>query len=102
MLLLLKLEELRSKLLFNSLSDVWFAFCEELGSDWSDFSKFKKFVDHIQSQGIEFKSLSVCPSGSGAKADFAKKVSVLLGDPNKTYVIKTDGKTTQMIRSFTS
>jgi len=96
----MRLEELREKLLYNSLSDVWFAFREESGEEWADFGAFKKFVEHIRGSGLEFKSLPVCPSGTGAKADFAKKISVFLGDPNKTYILKTDESTVERIRSF--
>ncbi len=98
----MRLEELREKLLFNSISDVWFAFCEDSRKDWSDFGAFKRFIEHIRGSGVEFKSLPVCPSGTGAKADFAKKISVLLGDPNKTYILKTDNSTVERIKSFST
>ena len=96
------LDNLRKQLLFNGISDVWIAYCDELGLDWSDFGEFKRFSKFLESKGVSFKSLGVCPTGSGPKEEFIKKVSILLGDPNKTFVIKTDDVTIQKIRQFAS
>ena len=43
---MLKLEELRKKLLFNTSLDVWIALCEDNSIDWFDPIAYEKFVDY--------------------------------------------------------
>jgi hypothetical protein len=96
----MKLEELGKSLLYNSLSDIWFAMAEEKGWNWYDIGALRKFVQHLKGNNIQIRMLPVCPAGAGEKAEFAKKVSALLGDPNKTFVIRTDAETIKKVKSF--
>lgn len=95
-----KLEDLQKSLLYNSISDTWFAMCEDKGWSWYDLAALKRFVQFLKDHGIQIRMLPVCPTGSGDKAEFAKKISALLGDPNKSYVIRTDTKTIEKVRNF--
>lgn len=95
-----KLEELTKSLLYNSVSDTWFALCEEKGWNWYDLVSLKKFVQFMRDNNIQIRMLPVCPTGAGEKAEFAKKISAILGDPNKTFVIRTDSNTIKKVREF--
>ena len=95
-----KLEGLQKALLYNGISDAWFALCEDKAWKWYDLAALKKFVQFLKDNNIQIRMLPVCPTGSGEKAEFAKKISALLGDPNKSYVIRTDTKTIEKVRSF--
>lgn len=96
----MKLEELGKSLLYNSVSDIWFAMAEEKGWNWYDIAALKKFVYYLKENNIQIRMLPVCPAGAGEKAEFAKKVSALMGDPNKTFVIRTDVHTVNKVKSF--
>ncbi|MBM3897300.1 MAG: hypothetical protein FJ358_02080 [Thaumarchaeota archaeon] len=96
----MKLEELGKSLLYNSISDIWFAMAEEKAWNWYDIAALKKFVQYLKENKIQIRMLPVCPAGAGDKAEFAKRVSALLGDPNKTFVIRTDGETVKKVKSF--
>ena len=95
-----KLEGLQKSLMYNSISDTWFAMCEDKGWDWYDLAALKKFIQLLKDNSIQIRMLPVCPTGSSEKAEFAKKISALLGDPNKSYVIRTDAKTIEKVKSF--
>jgi len=96
----MKLEELTKSLLYNSVSDIWFALSEERGWNWYDIASLKKFVQFLKENKVQIRMLPVCPTGAGEKAEFVKKVSALLGDPNKTFVIRTDAETVKKVKSF--
>ncbi len=96
----MKFEELTKSLLYNNLSDIWFAVAEEKGWNWYDLAALKKFVQYLKENKVQIRMLPVCPAGAGEKAEFAKKVSALLGDPNKTFVVRTDSETVKKLKSF--
>jgi hypothetical protein len=95
-----KLEELKKSLLYNGVHDIWFAICDEKGWDWFDLATLKKFMQFLKANNIQIRMLPVCPTGTGEKAEFAKKISALLGDPNKSFVIRTDDVNIVKVRSF--
>lgn len=96
----MSLDELKNKLLFNNVPDIWFAICHDQNSNWNDLSSFKRFVNHIKSNDIKIERLGVCPSGHDEKSEFIKKTSIFLGDPTKTFVIKTDENTVELLQKF--
>ena len=49
---------------------------------------------------FEIKSLPVCPSGSGVKEQFEKKISILFGNPNSSFILKTDQVTLNKLNNF--
>lgn len=95
-----KLEELKKSLLYNGVHDIWFAICEEKGWNWFDLAALKKFIQFLKANNIQIRILPVCPTGTGEKAEFAKKISALLGDPNKSFVMRTDNMNIAQVRSF--
>ena len=97
---MMKLDELTKSLLYNSVHDVWFAVSEEKGWNWYDIAALKKFVQYLKENRVQVRMLPVCPAGAGEKAEFAKKISALLGDPNKTFVIRTDAEMVKKVKSF--
>mgnify|MGYP001034257635 CR=1 FL=1 len=96
----MSLEELTNKLLFNNVPDIWFAICTDQNSSWNDFHNFKKFAEYIKYNNIKIERLGVCPSGNDEKSEFIKKISILFGDPTKTFVMKTDAKTIELLQKF--
>jgi hypothetical protein len=95
----LTLDELRKKLLYNDLLDVWLSFCDEKGLAWSDRLAFDRFLIHLQSRGVVIKELGVCVPEEGRKGEFLKIISDGTASL-KTRVIRLDEKAVAAIRSF--
>ena len=96
----MSLTELSQRLLFNSIVEVWVALCKDSGYDWQNKRAFNSFVTFIKNNNFEIKSLPVCPSGSGVKEQFEKKISILFGNPNSSFVLKTDQVTLNKLNNF--
>lgn len=88
------------KLLYNSIMDVWVVLCEEKKRDWSNVDDYLRFIKYLQENEIKIDKIGVCASEVGKRAYLLKRSFKILGDPNKTYVIRTDPKTISMLRSF--
>ena len=54
----------------------------------------------FMNNNFEIKSLPVCPSGSGVKEQFEKNISILFGNPNSSFVLKTDQVTLNKLNNF--
>ena len=96
----MSLEKLTEKLLYNSIVEVWIALCNDNDIEWNDAKLFNSYVDFIQSDDFEIKSLGVCPSGSGIKEEYEKKISIIFGNPNASFVIKTTKDTVEKLGQF--
>ena len=92
----MSLEKLSKNLLYNSIIEVWIALCNDLNYDWQN-----SFIRFLQDNNFEIKSLGVCPSGAGPKEQFEKRTSILLGNPNSSFVIKTNSETLDKLSKFT-
>ena len=97
----MSLEKLSRNLLYNSIIEVWIALCNDLNYDWQNLKMFNSFISFLQNNNFEIKSLGVCPSGSGPKEQFEKRTSILLGNPNSSFVIKTNSETLDKLSKFT-
>ena len=96
----MSLEKLTEKLLYNSIVEVWIALCNDNNIEWNDTKLFTSDVDFIPSADFEIKSLGVCPSGSGIKQEYEKKISIIFGNPNASFVIKTTKETVEKLGQF--
>lgn len=96
----MSLTELSQRLLFNSIVEVWIALCKDYDYDWQNQSHFNSFVTFLKHNNFEIKSLPVCPSGSGIKEQFEKKISILFGNPNSSFVLKTNQITLNKLNDF--
>ena len=97
----MSLEKLSKNLLYNSIIEVWIALGNDLNYDWQNLKMFNSFISFLQNNNFEIKSLGVCPSGSGPKEQFEKRTSILLGNPNSSFVIKTNSETLDKLSKFT-
>ena len=88
------------KLLYNNIMDVWVTLCEEKKRDWSNADDYLHFIKYLQENEIRIDQIGVCASEAGKRAYLLKRSFKLLGDPNKTYVVRTDPKTISLLRSF--
>ena len=88
------------KLLYNNIMDVWVVLCEEKEQDWSDVDNYLRFIKYLQENEIRIDKIGVCASEVGKRAYLLKRSFKILGDPNKTYVIRTDPKTISSLRAF--
>ncbi|MBH58922.1 MAG: hypothetical protein CMO19_00695 [Thaumarchaeota archaeon] len=96
----MSLEKLTEKLLYNSIVEVWIALCNDNNTEWNDIQLFNSYVNFLKSNDFEIKSLGVCPTGSGLKEEYEKKISIIFGNPNASFVIKTTPDTVKKISKF--
>ena len=96
----MSLEKLTEKLLYNSIVEVWIALCHDNNVEWNDAELFNSYVNFIQSDDFEIKSLGVCPSGSGIKEEYEKKISIIFGNPNASFVMKTTKESIEKLGQF--
>ena len=96
----MSLDKLTEKLLYNSIIDVWIALCNDKNIEWNDSKSFNSYMNFIKTGDFEIKSLGVCPSGTGLKEEYEKKVSIIFGNPNASFVIKTTQDTIVKLNKF--
>lgn len=94
------LENLKSGLLYNNVVDIWMALCEEKGWDYTDRALHVAFLRYLTSEGVTVQKLPVCPPEGGAKGEVSKRTSIILGDPVRSFVIRTDAANLKKLRSF--
>tara|TARA_B100000315_G_C14213472_1_gene423170 strand:- start:251 stop:559 length:309 start_codon:yes stop_codon:yes gene_type:complete len=97
-----KLDDLRKKLLFNKVVDVWEALCSEKDWQFNDFQTFSNFIQHLRDEDVVIQKLPICANEEGDREDLSKRSSIFFGDPLKTFVVKTDSKNIEKIRTFRS
>ena len=98
----MSLAKLTEKLLYNSIIEVWIALCEDYKKDWKSSELFNSYINFIKSSTFDIQSLGVCPSGTGLKEQYEKKVSIIFGNPNASFVIKTTDDTINKLTTFIS
>ena len=96
----MSLEKLTEKLLYNSIVEVWIALCNDNNIEWNDNKLFNSYINFIKSDYFEIKTLGVCPSGSGLKEEYEKKISIIFGNPNASFVIKTTKEAVEKLGHF--
>ncbi len=96
----MSLEKLTEKLLYNSIVEVWIALCNDNNIEWNDNKLFNSYINFIKSDDFEIKTLGVCPSGSGLKEEYEKKISIIFGNPNASFVIKTTKEVVEKLGHF--
>lgn len=80
---MLKLEELRKKLLFNTSLDVWIALCEDNSIDWFDPIAYEKFIDFLREKEIALLQVSVMDE-TDRKSEFMQQgFEILERNPSK-------------------
>ncbi|MBI2184194.1 MAG: hypothetical protein HYU39_04460 [Thaumarchaeota archaeon] len=97
----MSLDKLRKDLLYNNITDIWEALCQEKGLDYTDRQLNNKFAKFLKQEGIQLQKLPVCPTEGGTKGEVAKRLCILLGDPSRSFVIRTDQKTIEKLLTFT-
>lgn len=105
----MKLEELRSKALFQNTIDVWIMLSEENDVDWYSPEKYMKFIAHLFKNGLKLQKFPLCIKESGGmyqrgkdKTQFAETLAQST-DPNAAaYTIKLSDDTIKIIRQFNS
>ena len=107
--MILSLEELREKALFQNTIDVWIMFCEERGQEWWDVDGYRAFIDHLCKSGIRMQKFPLCIKESGGvyergrdKTKFLDELSKLSSDDTSVYTIKLSDTLLKTIRLFRS
>src|SRR3990170_1362986 len=59
------LEELRTKALFQNTVDVWIMSCEENSSEWFDTDAYRAFVAHLLKNNVKMAKFPLCIKESG-------------------------------------
>lgn len=101
------LDQLRQKALFQNTIDVWISYCEERGWDWYDVEKYRRFVNHLNGNGVKMQKFPLCIKESGGmyergrdKAQFLDELSKLSSDDAAAYTLKLSGEVMSAIRGF--
>ena len=107
--MILSLEELREKALFQNTIDVWIMFCQERGEEWWDIDGYRAFIDHLCKSGIRMQKFPLCIKESGGvyergrdKTKFLDELSKLSSEDTSAYTIKLSDTLLKAIRSFRS
>ncbi|AIF83678.1 Glycosyl hydrolase family 14 [Candidatus Nitrososphaera evergladensis SR1] len=103
------LEELRNKAFFQNTIDVWIAYCEEQKRDWYDTDAYRRFIQHLNANGIKMQKFPLCIKESGGmyergrdKTQFLEELSKMSSDDAAAYTIKLSENVLAAIRSFTT
>lgn len=96
---MLKLEELRKKLLFNTTLDVWIALCEEYSRDWFDPVGYEKFIDFLREREVTLLPVSVMDE-AGRKSEFMQQGSDMLGRSPSKFNLRLDDAVVKTVREF--
>jgi hypothetical protein len=105
----MKLEELRSKALFQNTIDTWIMLCEEKNMDWYSPENYMKFISHLFKSGLKLQKFPLCIKESGGmyqrgkdKTQFAETLAQST-DPNAAaYTVRLSDDTIKIIRQFNS
>ena len=105
----MKLEELRSKALFQNTIDIWIMLCEEKNTDWYSPENYMKFIAHLFKSGLKLQKFPLCIKESGGmyqrgkdKTQFAETLAQST-DPNAAaYTVRLSDETIKIIRQFNS
>jgi hypothetical protein len=105
----MKLEELRSKALFQNTIDTWIMLCEEKNTDWYSPENYMKFIGHLFKSGLKLQKFPLCIKESGGmyqrgkdKTQFAETLAQST-DPNAAaYTVRLSDDTIKIIRQFNS
>lgn len=105
----MKLEELRSKALFQNTIDVWIMLCEENNTDWYVTENYMKFISHLFKSGLKLQKFPLCIKESGGmyqrgkdKTQFAETLAQSTDSNAAAYTIKLSDDTIKIIRQFNS
>ena len=101
------LEQLREKAFFHNTIDVWIMLCEEKGWNWYNTQAYRKFVAHLNSEGIKMQKFPLCIKESGGlyergkdKTKFLDDLSHFSSSDSAAYTIKLSSEALSYIRSF--
>lgn len=101
------LEQLRSQALFQNSIDVWIKYCEERGEDWYNIEEYRRFVQHLQSNGVKMQKFPLCIKESGGmyergrdKAKFLEELSKISSEDAAAFTLKLSGDVISAIRRF--
>ncbi len=94
------LEDLRQKLLFNSLFDTWKALCEERGWEWADPAAYLAFEEHVLGSGLWSQPAGVCALDEEEEAAFLEAFERHAGRPLRTVNIRLDEEAVAVVRAF--
>ena len=101
------LDQRRQKALFQNTIDVWISYCEERGWDWYDIGTYRRFIGHLNSNGIKMQKFPLCIKESGGmyergkdKTQFLDELSKLSEDDASAYTVKLSGDVLAAIRNF--
>ncbi|HVX01598.1 MAG TPA: hypothetical protein VHA09_00430 [Nitrososphaera sp.] len=102
------LEKLRNKAFFQNTIDVWIAYCEEQKRDWYDTDAYRRFIQHLNANGIKMQKFPLCIKESGGmyergkdKTQFLEELSKMTSDDAAAYTVKLSDGVLAAIRSFT-
>jgi len=98
---MLKLEELRKKLLFNTSLDVWIALCEDNSMEWFDPISYEKFIDFLREKKIALLPVSVMDEVD-RKSEFMQQGFETLGRSPSKFNLRLDDVAVKIILEFKS
>ena len=101
------LDQLRQKAFFQNTIDVWISYCEERSWDWYDIENYRRFINHLTTNGIKMQKFPLCIKESGGmyergkdKTQFLEQLSKLSSDDTAAYTVKLSSDVLSKIRSF--
>lgn len=104
---IMTLEELRTKALFQNTVDVWIMSCEEKKAEWFDADAYRAFVTHLLKNNVKMTKFPLCIKESGGmyergrdKTKFLDMLSKFSSEDSMAYTLKLDDRTLEVIRSF--
>ena len=100
----MSLEELRQKVIFHNSIDVWITACNERKVNWSDTTKYQKFISYLLENNLNLKAFTLCAHEAGEteqeKTKFAEALHEIK-DPNAAvYTIKLNDNALQIIHKY--
>jgi hypothetical protein len=101
------LDQLRQKAFFQNTVDVWISYCEERSWDWYNIESYRRFINHLNANGIKMQKFPLCIKESGGmyergkdKTQFLDELSKISDDNAAAYTIKLSGEILAAIRAF--
>lgn len=107
MLIILLLEELRTKAFFQNTVDVWIMLCAERNAEWFDADAYRAFIRHLLKNNVKMTKFPLCIKESGGmyergrdKTQFLDMLSQSSSEDSMAYTLKLDDGNLGIIRSF--
>ena len=105
--MIMSLDSLRQKVIFQNSIDVWIAVCQDKNLEWNSPDNYKKFISYLLKNNLNLKAFTLCAHEAGAveqeKTDFVDVLAQIKAqDPNAaTYTIRLTDSAMTILKAFT-